>query len=123
MAKATIKSKSGAIITVEGTNDEISNILTMFERSSVVGQAKEAIARIKSAHRGQKKRAGASDLIVELREDGFLDKPKTLAEISKALEENGHLYPTTTLSGIMLGLVQKKLIGRKQIGGKWVYGK
>ena len=60
MAKATIKSKSGAVITIEGTNEEISNILTMFERTSVVGQAKEAIARVKSSNRDQKKRSAAS---------------------------------------------------------------
>lgn len=123
MVKATIKSKSGAVITVEGTNEEISNILTMFEKTSVVGQAKEAIARIKSVKKEQKKRAGASDLIVELKEDGFFQKPKSLGEISKSLEEKGHIYPTTSLSGVMIGLVQKKIMGRKKIDGKWVYGK
>jgi hypothetical protein len=123
MAKATIKSKSGAVITVEGTNEDISNILTMFEKTSVVGQAKEAIARIKSVKNDQKKRAGASDLIVELKEEEFFQKPRNLSEISKALEEKGYLYPTTTLSGVMLGLVQKKLLGRKKLDGKWVYGK
>ena len=123
MAKATIKSKSGAVITVEGTNEEISNILTMFEKTSVVGQAKEAIARIKSVKKEQKKRAGASDLIVELKEGGFFQKPKSLAEISQALEEKGHIYPTTSLSGVMIALVQKRIMGRKKIDGKWVYGK
>ncbi len=123
MAKATIKSKSGAIITIEGTNQEISNILTMFEKTSVVGQAKEAIARVKSVKKEQKKRSAASDLIVELKEEGFFQKPKTLAEISNALEEKGYLYPTTSLSGVMLGLVQKRLMGRKKLKGKWVYGK
>lgn len=123
MAKATIKSKSGAVITVEGTNEEISNILTIFEKTSVVGQAKEAIARVKSGKKDQKKRSAASDLIVDLKEEGFFQKPKTLAEISKVLEEKGYLYPTTTLSGVMLGLVQKRLLGRKRLEGKWVYGK
>jgi hypothetical protein len=46
-----------------------------------------------------------------------------LAEVSKALEEQGYIYPVTTLSGVMLGLVQKKLLGRKKIEGRWVYGK
>ena len=123
MAKVTIKSKSGAVITVEGTNEEISNILTMFEKTSVVGQAKEAIARAKSVKKEQKKRAGASDLIVEMKEEGFFQKPKTLAEISKALEEKGHIYATTSLSGVMIALVQKRLMGRKKVDGRWVYGK
>jgi hypothetical protein len=58
-----------------------------------------------------------------LKEDGFFDKRKGLAEISKALEEKGYIYPVTTLSGVMLGLVQKRLLGRRKVEGRWVYGK
>ena len=68
-------------------------------------------------------RSAASDLVVELKEDRFFDKPKGLAEISKALEEKGFIYPVTTLSGVVLGLVQKRLLGRKKLEGRWVYGK
>ena len=71
----------------------------------------------------ENKRRAASDLIVELREDGFFAKPKTLGEIAEALERIGYIYPTTTLSGVVIGLVQKKLLGRKRVNGKWVYGK
>jgi hypothetical protein len=123
MAKATIKSKSGAVITVEGTEKEVSGIIAIFERATVVGHAKEVIAKTQSAKKEQKRRATASDLVVGLKEDGFFDKPKSLAEVSKALEEQGYIYPVTTLSGVMLGLVQKKLLGRKKIEGRWVYGK
>jgi len=123
MAKATIKSKSGAVITVEGTETEVSNILATFERTTVVGHAKEAIARAKTVKKEEKKRAGAADLVVELKEAGFFNKPKALAEIAKALEEKGYIYPVTTLSGVVLGLVQKRLLGRKKLDGKWVYGK
>ncbi len=123
MAKATIKSKSGAVITVEGTEREVSNILAVFERTAVVGHAKEAIAKTQASRKEEKKRAAASDLIIGLKEDGFFDRPRGLADIAKALEENGYIYPVTTLSGVVLGLVQKRLLGRKKIEGKWVYGK
>jgi len=123
MAKATIKSKSGAVITVEGSEKEVSGIIGIFERATVVGHAKEAIAKTQSAKKEQKRRATASDLVVGLKEDGFFDKPKGLAEVSKALEEQGYIYPVTTLSGVVLGLVQKKLLGRKKVEGRWVYGK
>ncbi len=123
MAKATIKSKTGAVITVQGTEKEVSSIIAAFERTAVVGHAKEAIAKTQAARREQKKRAGASDLVIGLKEDGFFDKPKGLAEIARALEEKGYIYPVTTLSGVTLGLVQKKLLGRKKVEGKWVYGK
>ena len=123
MAKATIKSKSGALITVEGSDKEVANILGVFERIAAVGYAKELIAKDHVIKKEEKKRAAASDLVIGLKEDGFFDKPKGLNEIAKALEESGYIYPVTSLSGVVLGLVQKRLLGRKKMEGRWVYGK
>ena len=123
MAKATIKSKTGAVITVEGNESEVSAVLAAYERTSVVDQAKKAIARTRTAKVGEKKREGAGDLIVELREAGFFQKPKPLGDIAKALEERGYLYPVTSLSGVVLSLVKKRELRRKKHEGKWVYGK
>ena len=123
MAKATIKSNTGAVISIEGSDEEVSRIISAYEKTSVVGHAKRAIARSKSAKREDQKRAGAGDLVVGLREDGFFDKPKGLSEISDELEEKGFLYPTTTLSGVVLGLVKKKELRRKKMEGRWVYGR
>ena len=123
MAKATIKSSTGAVITVEGTQAEVSQIISAYERTTVVGQAKQAIERRKSTKSEEKKREGAGGLIVNLREAGFFEKPKGLGEIGDALEEKGFLYPTTTLSGVVLGLVKRHELRRKKVGGKWVYGK
>lgn len=123
MAKATIKSKTGAVITVEGDESEVSAILSTYERTSVVDQAKKAIARTRTAKTREKKREGAGDLIVELREAGFFEKAKALGDIASALEEKGYLYPVTSLSGVVLGLVKKRELRRKKHEGKWVYGK
>lgn len=123
MARATIKSKSGTVITVKGTEKEVSDILATFERAATVGHVREVMTKAKAAKKEQKKRAAASDLVIGLKEDGFFDKPKGLAEISKALQEKGYIYPVTTLSGVVLSLVQKKLLGRKKLEGRWVYGK
>jgi hypothetical protein len=122
VAKATIKSNSGAIITVEGTDKEVASIVSSFENTSVVGNAKEVIARSKLRKTKENKRNGASDLIVNLRETGFFAKPKTLTEIADALEEKGYLYPTTTLSGVVLDLVKNRELRRKKVEGRWVYG-
>jgi len=123
MPKATIKTKSGAVITVEGSEKELSRILADYERSSIVHQVKKMVVASKVIQKDKKKRAAASDLIISLKEDGYFDKPRSLAEVAKALEETGYIYPVTTLSGVMIGLVQKKLLGRKKLEGKWVYGK
>jgi hypothetical protein len=123
MAKATIRAKSGAVITIEGSESEVSSIIASFERTASVGQAKQTIAKTRAVDKASKKRQSASDLVVELKEDGFFEKAKGLSEISKALEEKGYLYPITTLSGVVLSLVQKKYLRRKKMDGKWVYGK
>lgn len=123
MAKATIKSSTGAVITIEGSEEEVSKILSTYEKTSVVGQAKQAIARNKVAKRVDKKREGAADLVIKLREEGFFNKPKGLGEVSEALEAEGFLYPTTSLSGVVLGLVKKRELRRKKVDGRWVYGK
>ena len=123
MAKATIKSKTGAVITVEGSDTEVSNILSVFERAAVVGHAREVATKSKTRKNETKKQLAASDLVVNLKEDEFFEKPKSLSNISRALEEQGYLYPVTSLSGVVLGLVQKKILRRKKAEGKWVYGK
>jgi hypothetical protein len=123
MAKATIKSKTGAVITVEGSEAEISNILSVFERTAVVAETKKAITKRQALGKEQKKGQAAWGLMIGLKEDGFFDKPKKLVEISTVLEEKGFLYPVTSLSGVVLGLVKKGHLRRKKIEGRWAYGK
>lgn len=123
MAKATIRTKSGAVISIEGNEREVADILTRFDTTAVVGQAKEAVARARAVKNGEKKRSFASDLITQLKEDDFFQKPRGLGDIAKALEERGYIYPITTLSGVVLGLVQRRILGRKKLDGRWVYGK
>jgi hypothetical protein len=123
MAKATIKSRAGAFITIEGSEAEVSSILSVFERSQAVTHARLTLTKKQIKAKDERGRKSASDLITELRGKGFFDKAKGLGDVSKALEEGGFLYPITTLSGVMLGLVQKRVLRRKKTDGKWVYGK
>lgn len=123
MAKATIKSKTGALITVEGSDSEVAKILSAFERTEQVGQAKRTVTKVQTEKKEQKKRQSAFDLLIGLREEGFFEKPRMLGDITQALEEKGHLYPVTTLSGVVLALVQKRHLRRKKVEGRWVYGK
>ncbi len=123
MPKAIIKSKTGATITIEGTKEELAGILSDLERTSAVRDIKTKVSKEAIKKKDEKKRRAASDLIIELREDNFFNKPKTLGEIAEGLERIGYIYPTTTLSGVVMGLVQKKLLGRKRVDGKWAYGK
>ena len=127
MPKATIKSSSGAVITIEGSHEEISKIIADFEKAAAVTQSKTEASKSHIKKRRDKKRLAASGLIIELKDDGFFDKPKSLLEISQALEEKGRMTPVTSLSGIMIKLVQDRIFARKKIEGKngkkWGYAK
>lgn len=123
MAKATIKSKTGTMITIKGTEKEVSSIIAQFERGITISHAKGKPSKVAILKKEQKKNRTISDLVIEIKEEGFFDKPKNLTEIMNTLEEKGHICPITTLSGVMMSLVQKKLLRRKKVDGKWVYGK
>lgn len=123
MAKATIKSETGAVITVEGSDTEVAAILGAYEKSAAVGKAKSEVVRRTKERKEGKKRESATDIVEELKEEGFFDKPKLLGEVAAALEERAIMIPVTTLSGVMLGLVKRRVLRRKKIEGKWAYGK
>ena len=124
MPKATIKSSTGAVIIIEGNHEEISKIINDFEKVAAVTQTKAEILSKQTKVREYKKRIAASSLIVELKDEGFFNKPKSLLEISQALEEKGRMTPVTSLSGVMISLVQKRILARKKIEGKkWGYAK
>ena len=107
--------------------EEISKIITDFEKTASVTQAKTEVSKDQVKKRQDKKRVAASGLIIELKDEGFFDKPKSLLEISQALEEKGRMTPVTSLSGIMIKLVQERILARKKIEGKsgkkWGYAK
>jgi len=123
MPKATIKSKSGAVITIDGSESEIAKIVSAFEQSERVVQVRQRVSKMKVERKEQKKRQSAAELMIGLKEEGYFDKPKALGDITQALEEKGYLYPVTTLSGVVLSLVKNKHLRRKKVEGRWVYGK
>lgn len=123
MPKATIKSKSGAVITIDGTESEIAKILSAFEQSERVVQVRQRVSKMKVVQKEQKKRQSAAELLIGLKEEGYFEKPKALGDIVRALEEKGYLYPVTTLSGVVLALVKNQHLRRKKVEGRWVYGK
>lgn len=123
MAKATIQSKSGAVITVEGTEKEVSRIIALYDSSAGETRRQGSSDAPESGAGGEGKRESASGLILDLKREGFFDKPKSLGDIGAALEEKGFLYPVTTLSGVVLRLLKHSHLRRKKIEGRWVYGK
>src|SRR5438094_7031722 len=119
MAKAQISTARGTKITIEGTPREVVSIVASIEDLRRPGPHGRQEEKKKEA----KKQKSGTDRVVGLKEEGFFDKPKRLADVASKLEQSGYLYPVTTLSGVMLTLVQKKILTRKKSDGVWVYGK
>ena len=119
MAKAKITTSSGTVITIDGTASEVKEIIT------VVKQKEDSPLKkvMSKKQREEKKTNTATDVILSFRESGYFNKPKKLLEIKKALEEQGMIYPVTTLSPILLKLVRKRLLGRIKEDKKWCYVK
>jgi len=72
-----------------------------------------------------KNKETVADKILLLEEGGFFDKPKTLIQIKKKLEEVGFYYPMTSFPPYLLKLCKERKLRRfkEKIGSKdvWVY--
>ena len=76
-----------------------------------VRAAKRPAKAQKSAH-SSKPRGGPQAYVEEMVEDGFFKKPKTLAQVKAELENRGHHIPTTSLSGPLQKLCQRRMLRR-----------
>jgi len=117
MAKATITNDKGLKIVVEGSHEEVQNIVRQIGVGSGRGKRTPRVA----AAKGGKRLPSATDAILELKEEGFFDKPKALADIKEKLADQGMIYPLTSLSGVVLVLVRRRQLGRVKVDGRWSY--
>ena len=124
MAKATITNEKGLKILVEGSTDEVQEIIRQVSGRAIHGtrgvKASGKPAKQPSARAG-KRLPSATDAILELKAEGFFDKPKALSDIKEKLAEQGMIYPVTTLSGVVLPLVRRRQLGRVKKDGRWSY--
>jgi len=117
MPTASITLPSGAKVVIEGNQTEVAELIAKFQ-----GPSSPAVNRLeKSAVKSAAKRAGPLRLIVDLIEADFFRTPQELGAVRTALEEQGHFYPTTSLSPLMLRLVRNKQLRRIKTNRRWTY--
>lgn len=116
MARAQITTAAGVKIEIEGTPQEIVDIVKKAERQQLSAPRKAG-----STPKGKKRRVQLVDLIDSLIDGGFFKKPRDLAAVKAALAELGHHYPVTTLSGAMLAKVRRKVLRRIKEKKRWFY--
>ena len=113
MAKAQISFPDGTTVKLVGTPDEISAVVNR-------GRGQEAKRR-GGKGKAPSQRVQLVDLIANLIDGSFFKKPKDLAAVKAALEEMGHHYPVTTLSGAMLRQVRRRNLRRLKRDRRWMY--
>lgn len=80
---------------------------------------------LRKAHRPRSKspstKKGAQALILELKDNGFFGEKKSLADIQKRLEELGHIFAQSSLSGPLQKLAQSNKLQRTKENDSWLY--
>jgi predicted Zn-dependent peptidase len=117
MAKAHIKKPDGTSILIEGTPQEVIELVNKIEGKTPIKRTKQN----SSAKHAGKTRASLPDLLISLVDGGFFKKPKELAAVKTALAELGHVYPVTTVSPALLRLVQRRHLRRIKQDSRWFY--
>lgn len=117
MPTASITMPGGATIVIEGTQSEVADLVAKFQGTEA--HTEKSVTR--SPRGTTSSRTGPFELIVGLIEKGFFKTPKELGAVRVALEEQGHFYPVTTLSPVMLRLVRRKFLRRMKNNNRWTY--
>jgi len=124
VAKANLILPNGTKVTIDGTADEVSILLTKFSASVEQETPREKV-KIKSSKKlsapGRKQKAGPIAYITELEKEGFFKLKRSLPDIQKKLEEKGHIYAQTSLSPALVRLVRKRILRRIKEKKGWLY--
>lgn len=118
MAKAHLTMPSGVKITIEGTSEEVAMLVRQFDAGT--GHKHDKVSR-PAKQQVSRQKTGPVNLLAELIDGGFFKKPKELSAIKLALEEQGHFYPVTSLSPVVLRLVRKRQLRRIKDKKRWLY--
>jgi len=117
MATASLTFPSGAKVVIEGSQAEVADLLAKLQSASPPAPQRSE----KSSTKVAVKREGPMRLILDLIDAGFFKTPQELGAVRIALEAQGHFYPTTTLSPLMLRLVRGRQLRRIKSHRRWTY--
>lgn len=129
MAKAHIKLPNGTDIAIEGSESEVSRILSFISGqtkstpvSEKAGKVSTPSKKLHSSSGNGNRKPGLTTYVLELKDEGYFKKERTLEDVLEALRQKGRIYPVTSLSETMLRLLRQKKLGRiKNNENKWVY--
>ncbi len=121
MAKAHIIMNSGSKVTIEGTPEEVANLVNQLDSGGKSDQQSAPSPKAKMENNSSSSKPTLTDLLGELIDGNYFKEPKELGAVKLTLEEQGHYYPVTTLSPALLRQVRKKQLRRIKDNKRWKY--
>lgn len=124
MAKAEIFTNTGAKILIDGSVEEISAIISIYndKNNKLTDPIKNKSNRIKT-NKGLGSSSTLVSYILELRDTGFFDTPKKTALVKERLDQDSHFYPMQSISTCLINRNAKKELKRVKDGKQWAYVK
>ena len=122
MAKAKIETDNGTKITIEGDVAEVTAIVNAVKGGYKQGQEQRGPT---PTRRNRENKAATSlvDLILQLKDENFFNKPRRISEVKAELDKKAHIYPIPSISTALIRRVKHGDLGRVQNGSLWAYVK
>jgi len=126
MPKAALVMPGGTKVTIEGTEDEVADLLSRLAGSPPAEPKRHRRPNARNRPNDQAsarspKTTGPRDLIRDLKTNSFFKTKRGLGDVQKALEEAAHIYPITTLSPVLFRMVRNRELRRIKEDGTWKY--
>jgi hypothetical protein len=128
MPKASLTLPSGHLVQLDGTPEEIAELLSLYAaRSPSVLQhdmapPRRAVGPVSAAGKQPKPpKLGPKAHLMALCEAGYFNEKRTLIAVQEKLEEQGLFYPQSSLSTPLIRLVRSHVLRRIKENGTWVY--
>ena len=127
MAKANLTLPDGTTVKIEGTADEVAVLLAKVSGGEPGSPRRRKTTRKKATKkktarsRNRVKRKGPQVLIGELADSNYFKSKRSMSDIQKKLEAQGHIYAMTSLSTPLLRLTRNGTLRRLKEKGNWVY--
>jgi hypothetical protein len=122
--KANLTLPDGTTVTIDGTAEEVAALLARFSGPPGGRRAHKGATKPKpraASARGKTARKGPQVLIHDLASANWFKSKRTIGDVKKKLEEDGHIYPLYSLSTPLLRLTRSKVLRRIRDKQGWVY--
>jgi len=126
MAKANVVLPNGTKVEIDGTAEEVAQLLDKIAQQSsgsapTQGRRKRKPGTSRSGIRSTLTKGGVKTLIAELVSEDYFKTKRSLSDIQKKLEERGHIYPITTISPCLTRMTKSRALRRMRENKVWVY--